>query len=480
MGKGFLKFQRYIRTETCVQSLLIGASSGILVYAALLLLIKLSLLPLTTLLALIPAIGVGLLAGGVVFLVKLPTNQRIAKRLDEQLGLAEKVQTLVEYDGQEGAVAEVQRQDTEEILLHTPLKKVRKRGSIIPPLLSLISIALLVVVMVVQVTPPDNGPPPVVDPDFNLSAWQEQSLMELIEMVRASEMNDAPKGIVVQELESLLTTLRQVKKVSGMKTAVVACITNVSRTVTDYDTYLPIANLLKASSDPTVKALGGAIATLSLTTESELNGIRDNLLGQETAADTKTKMGALYLALGEALSTYDKSNTDPLYLALTAYVAGLNTISQGMDGTTFPTQELTDLTSTTNTNMTLALMQQHINEDIKETVVQKLMQMFGISKSDLPKDVVNNSSGQGDSGEGVLPDPDEPLHGGGVADGDMIYNSDDLVYDPETNTYVTYGTLLNAAYGKFLELKDQGALTPEEEKLIADYFNRLYSIQPKE
>ena len=55
-----------------------------------------------------------------------------------------------------------------------------------------------------------------------------------------------------------------------------------------------------------------------------------------------------------------------------------------------------------------------------------------------------------------------------------------MLYDPETNTYVTYGTLLNAAYGKFLELKDQGALTPEEEKLIADYFNRLYSIQPKE
>jgi peroxiredoxin family protein len=329
-------------------------------------------------------------------------------------------------------------------------------------------------------TPDAPGPAPVVDPDFHLSSWQEQSLLDLIQMVKESTMNEAPKVVVVQELETLLTTLREVQKESGMKTAVVACITNVSRTVTDYDTYLPIANLLKASSDPTVKALGGAIATLSLTTEGELNGIRDQMLGLDAPADTKTKLNALYLALSDAMATYNKSNTDPLYLTVMNYIGGLSTISQNMDGTSWPTQELTDLTSSVNTNMTLALMQQHVNEDVKTTVVQKLMQMFGISKNDLPKDVVNSGAGSGGLGEtdGNLPDPDGPLQGGGVADGDILYNSNDLVYDPETNTYVTYGTLLNAAYGKFLELKNQGALTPEEEKLIADYFNRLYSIQP--
>ncbi len=479
MGNGFLKFKRYIVTEVCVQSLLVVASSGVFLYALGLLLKKLSVLSLSPLILLLIAVGGACLAGGLHFLLHLPTNRRIAIRLDEQLGLQEKVQTLVEYHGQTGDVTEVQRRDTEEILANTPLKKIRRRENIIPPILAILAIGLLVGAILIP-TPTPEGPPPVVDPDFHLSNWQEQSLLELIQKVNDSTMDESPKSVVVQELESLLVTLRNVHKESGMKTAVVACITNVSRVVTDYDTYLPIANLLKASADPTVKALGGAIATLSLTTESELNSIRDSMLGLETPSDAKIKLSALYLALSEAMTTYNKSNSDPLYLALMTYIGGLNTLSLGMDGTTWPTQELTDLTSTANTNITLALMQQHVNEDMKETVIQTLMQIFGISKSDLPKDVVNSSSNLGGGGDSTLPNPDNPLHGGGVADGDTLYNSNDLVYDPETNTYVVYGTLLNSAYGKFIELKNQGALTPEEEKLIADYFNRLYSIQPNE
>ena len=76
-------------------------------------------------------IGIGsavtLVVGMAFFLIKRPTDKRVAKRLDISFGLNEKVQTMVAFRDEEGAMIEIQRNDTESILSEIHSKRLKSR-----------------------------------------------------------------------------------------------------------------------------------------------------------------------------------------------------------------------------------------------------------------------------------------------------------------------------------------------------------------
>ena len=80
----------------------------------------------------------------------------------------------------------------------------------------------------------------------------------------------------------------------------------------------------------------------------------------------------------------------------------------------------------------------------------------------------------------TIENDNNPSTDGGLGSGDAIYGSDDLIYDPDTNSYVTYGEVLNKYYAKIAELLLDGTLTEEEIEAVNEYFATLYDGSKKQ
>ena len=69
---------------------------------------------------------------------------------------------------------------------------------------------------------------------------------------------------------------------------------------------------------------------------------------------------------------------------------------------------------------------------------------------------------------------DEETGGGGAISGGTEYGSDDLVYDPYTNSYVPYGEVLDRYYALIIGGIENGNHTEEERAALMKYFSILY------
>ena len=57
----------------------------------------------------------------------------------------------------------------------------------------------------------------------------------------------------------------------------------------------------------------------------------------------------------------------------------------------------------------------------------------------------------------------------------MIFGSNDTIYDPDRDAYVTYGEVIGGYYAKISELLVDGNLPPELEEALGDYFAILFN-----
>ena len=77
-----------------------------------------------------------------------------------------------------------------------------------------------------------------------------------------------------------------------------------------------------------------------------------------------------------------------------------------------------------------------------------------------------SSSGGSSSEEGVGT--------GGAISGGTEYGSDELIYDPYTNTYLPYGEVLDRYYALMIGSVDSGNYTEKEREALMKYFSILY------
>ena len=116
MGENFLKFKKKVFTIRLIKCILLSLAVGMLLSGVFLLLFKFEVIKAQTILSLPIGIGAGLLAGGVGYLLLYTSDKAIAKRLDEEFSLSEKVQTMLAFQDKEGAMFELQRQDANATL----------------------------------------------------------------------------------------------------------------------------------------------------------------------------------------------------------------------------------------------------------------------------------------------------------------------------------------------------------------------------
>ena len=284
MNKGFARFKKQSRRSAVIRSLVFGAAAGCSAGSVPILISKIRgeeiSIPYALLIACLAFIAVFAL----FFAIYLPTNRRIARRLDRVLGLDEKVQTMLEFKDREGDMVMIQRESTDKLLQGIPLKKARRRHGWVTVIAPVLALTLLSVSLVIPAKAEEEAPPPP-DSTYNLSAWQEQALKDLITTVRLSDMESAPKESTVITLETLLARLKAVKKESEMKTLVIEAIGDIYTSVNDHNTYDLIAKELQSSDQSAIVLLASTVEKLSYSTvKDDLDTLRNSVNSENVSA----------------------------------------------------------------------------------------------------------------------------------------------------------------------------------------------------
>ena len=464
MGKGFSKFKRRLSVGAVLRAVIFGLSLGLVAFAALWLRDKLTPAETEFLSYALCAAAVAAVGFGIMMLLLLPTGKRVAKRVDAHLSLGEKTQTMLAFRKDPSPMAALQREDTDRILRETPVRKVKGVCTWLFILLPVVAVlAFTGTVLVPAKEPPE--PPPVVENSFAITPWQTQALKDLIQRVKTSDMEEEPKEATVKQLESLLVKLGSIRKEPAMKEAVVACVEGIHAAVSDHNTYDAIAAAMLASPSDTVADLGGAIDSLRALLVGEwMNQTRSAILDRTVAATD------LATGITRSLTLSGVNSENEVHIALLAFTVKLAAVSDPADE-----DGLKALFSEAEEALNSALYIQAVNEEVEDETIYTLLSIFGIKASELPEHIFNDPDDPRREEDYEPEDDLDQIHAGGLGSGEMIFGSDDTIYDPDRDAYVTYGEVIGSYYAKISELLVDGNLPPELEEALGDYFAILFN-----
>ena len=464
MGKGFSKFKRKLRGGAVLRAVIFGLSLGLVTVSVMWLIAKLS--------AVEPdfigyslyggiAAAAGLLA---MLLILLPTKKRIARRVDQHLRLGEKTQTMLAFREDTSPMAELQRADTDRILQETPRRKVKGVCTWLFVLIPVVAILTFGGIMMVPAKQPPE-PPPVIENNFAITPWQTQAVKDLIEKVKTSDMVAEPKEGVVKQLESLLIKLGSIKKEPAMKDAVISCIEGIHAVVSNHNTYDILADTMFGSPSDGVQDLGSAIDSLQALLIGEwMNNTKTAVLDRTVSPST------LATGITQALTLSGVDTENEVHIALLAFTVGLTALPEDR-----AEEEVGALFTKAEEALNSALYIQAVNEEVEDDTIYTLLSIFGIKASEVPEHIFNDPDDPRREEDYEPEDDLDKIHAGGLGSGEMIFGSDDTVYDPDREAYVTYGEVIGGYYAKISELLVDGNLPPELEEALNDYFAILFN-----
>lgn len=239
MDKNFKKFKKRIWFDILIQSICFGLAAGLLAVNAVLLPCKLFGVNLLWIFYVLIALGGCAIGGGITFLVLRTDDRKIAKRLDAELNLGERVQTAFVYSGQKSAMLDLQRVNMSAELGKLPVKALPFKNIAATVLSAAMAVTGVGVAPILSYyvppvfassepeVPPEERPRPVTD-------WEWAALDDLINYVKASKKADAVvKTGVVLELEGLRGVLLDGVSSSGLSVFVQNTVSNIRNVVKD-------------------------------------------------------------------------------------------------------------------------------------------------------------------------------------------------------------------------------------------------------
>ena len=133
MNESFNKFKKKMLLEAIIKSASISLAVGIISFTVPYLIIsigKINVIKFFWLFLCLGAITLASIVFGILFLILFPRNLKVAKRLDKELDLKQKVQTMIEYENVDTPMTALQREDTINILSNISLKKFVMKFSV--------------------------------------------------------------------------------------------------------------------------------------------------------------------------------------------------------------------------------------------------------------------------------------------------------------------------------------------------------------
>lgn len=493
----FLKFRRRLNLIRTIRAALVGVSSGMAAAGVWLILSKSNIIEPEPITALYIGIGLALIVGGLFFLFGGKSSAALARELDSKFGLKARVQTMIAYEGEEGELISVQREDAEATLSKIPPRAYKFKRLWLYLLIFALTAGILVGGFMVE-NIRDYVPPEEVIP-FELSDIQRAGLNELIAHVERSEMEEEFKRPMVEELRGLLDTLTVTYTQKEMLIAVSGSMEELQRITYASSTSTEMLNALWDSDNLYFKHLAKTLDTSTWSAPSwsdfaealkKYEGVLmgDDKLDADGPAEgdvvgkalLKFALESMSLTLNITLDSSALPEEDEIYTAIVQLfnseggfvplLAELDSLDE--DGAR---AALTACFDANGRGLFDAISFNKVNANEGEYAMMRLAGLFvvPIPEFERPEFVKN---GESIGGKDNL-DDDENNNAnadGGVGEG-ATYGSNDMVLDPLTGEYVEYGKLLDKYYAIMYERLEGDSYTEEQKEAIRKYFGLLYS-----
>ncbi len=500
MSKNFLRFKRRLGVIRTVRASLIGLAVGLAAAGVWLILTKLAVIGFEPINSIYIGIGLALVSGGLVFLLSGRSDKSLAEELDEQFGLKARVQTMIAYQGEDGELVELQREDADSVLSTVPLKAYKFKKLWINIVALILAASLLAGGLLVK-DMRDYVPPEEVIP-FELSELQREGLNELIRYVERSPMEEEYRVLIAEELRTLLselenaTTMPEMEVALAKSMAIICDITYRSSTATE------ILNVLWDSDDIYLRYLAKALDTSNQSSPSwgdfaenmteyaailmgDGNEDEDALTG---VAALKWSLESMNLKYDVALKSSGLDEGDELYLAIRnlfeANPGGLLVILGGIDYYDDDTARdmLNQSLNLNGTALYEAVALNKNNASTGEYVMTRLASLFlvPLPEFERPEFVKTGESVDPNKGDANDKENENGINDGGIGEG-ATYGTDDMVLDPITGEYVKCSELIDRYFALMTEKLNNGSYTEDQKEAIRKYFDLLFAgLEKKE
>lgn len=489
MNESFSTLKGRLRLLILLRACLLGISLGVGFASIPILVYKLSFGQVNVLIPVLVGVGGFLIGFGMLILINPPTEKRIARLIDERLSLDEKVQTLIEFKEKEGEIVEVQRQEANELLRGVKVKSLLSKRIWLNFIAPVIAVALLIVTICVpakqEYIPSEDKEPEEEQPPADVTLVQIQELKDLIKEVKASNMEKIPKEKVISELEGLLETLQKIEEApeenpymteAQLKDEVKGAISNIQHILDDANSSDDISSKLDLSTNELIRRLAYRIKLLETGgADVELGSMKQTLINENDKEIIKELSNTYSSAIKKALADSEVDENNIMLLALLHLANELEVVSNmaETDSLNAMKEKIAPLFENASIDLRTAIRIQGFNRDTVESVIEALVDIFGLTEEEIPKYEDEDDTITGDIGEDEP--PEENSGDAGYGSGEMQYGSKDLIYDPKTDTFVEYGTLLSAYLKEVDAQIREGKYPPEFEDFKDEYFKILSS-----
>lgn len=522
MTKNFQAIKKKYTKQAIIAAAVLGAFCGVAVACALLLALKLSAIEILWVYYLLAGVGAAALSIYPFYLLLRVDDIKLAKKLDGEYALNQKVQTMVEFAAEDGAMATLQREQTDEALTAAAAARPSARSLLKYLFIPVIAAGIACAGIFAPVKKTTVYVPP-----FTLSGAQEAALTNLISDVDGSELGEGVKAACSGALGTLLEELKETETQAEMKGRVVATAQGIDAVIGGSNSFVALYNVLKGDeyTKKLATAMLNGVVYYKYTSVSDIKSmdivkrksescdggisellaewvesVKETFYHPETGESPKELFGVSEIR--ERLSGYAQAFSrllggfaesyagDPLYEALAAFALDIDIpVPSGYGADSYLTQVEKVCNGFVTPTCEDALSAQSYACIMDEYIRNELARIFGLSTADFGSNL------------SVAPDPvedDEDEDGGGTSSpsgghGKEIYGSDEMVLDPDSGELVKYSELLAAYSAKIQErIKEYEALASKENataeekaaakyvqgelaKYISQYIDRLYN-----
>lgn len=480
MSEGFNRFKKKIFLELIIKSILIGVSFGLLAFAITFIPCKVTGIKLNPFIYILIGLGTSLLVGGLVFLVLNPNKVKLAKRIDKQLNLNEKVQTMVEFENENNVMLQIQREDTNDRLKNISIKSFKMKFHFLFIIIPIIAIAACITSIAIPAKAEDipNTDDKDDDPIFNLDKWTTLKIKEIIKTVKESELESYVKEGYVDLLEDLIIELEADETVSQMKESVDQSISKLQLQLDIINTNNEYYTVLSNGSDPSINAIVTNIMTLNVKNINNgfvnyklqlIDNIGVILEGQDVFVGLAS---SIQDNIGVKLKKSNLDKEEAIYKAL------LN-ISNNVNSAVGSATASEEIAKTFDENLPIIIAEfekQALNKKYAEYIETSLLELFELEeeKPDDSNDDNPDEDENPDEDDEKL--PNQSGNGGGLGTGDIIFGSDDAFFDP-IEGIVEYGKVMDQYRAEIHQKYLDGLISQEYFEICEKYFDVLYGIQ---
>ncbi len=464
MNEGFKKFKKKIFLEALIKSIVIGISIGIILFTVPYLYILIKEMDFSILYLLLMALVGMIISFGLSYLILKQNDKKIAKRLDKELNLNEKVQTMVEYMNEDSPIVNIQRENTQEILNQTSLKKLTTKISAF--LIVLVVISLSLGVTTLAYPKPEVNPLP--EKEWSSDDWTKNAIYNLIRTVNKTEFNEELKAKYIQKLEEFVDSLDNIKTETRLVLAVSELVAYNELEVDIVNSNNEIYEVLITSNNSRITDIAGQIYLLNPEKlEIALEAIIITINNQASVIEVFDR------ELRTLLDKPELDKEDPLHQSLYQLSKDLMTCTTAEN-----VNDAVKMVIDKSTKPILEIIKtQKANQDITDYIFEELVEILGLEEyfKNLISDNEQNGSSQGDG-----PKPELPTKGtGGYDTGEFIVASDDVCFDLEKGI-VKYGEIIDMYNGIIAGLYKDGKLPKEYEEFFKQYYGILYTPKTDE